>query len=59
MGKYEIYKDKKGEWRWRYRAANGRILADSAEGYVDKRDAYNGIDAMIHHTATEILEVEE
>ena len=31
--KVEFYKDRKGEWRWRAKARNGKILADSAEGY--------------------------
>ena len=31
--KLEIYRDRRGEWRWRLRASNGRILADSGEGY--------------------------
>lgn len=26
-GKFEIYKDKKKEWRWRLKAVNGRIVA--------------------------------
>lgn len=34
----EIYKDKRGEFRWRVRAANGRIVADSSEGYVNRAD---------------------
>lgn len=36
--KYEIYQDKRGEWRWRLKAANGKILAVSSEGYVDRYD---------------------
>ena len=31
--KLEIYRDANREWRWRLRAANGRIVADSGEGY--------------------------
>ena len=31
--KFHIYKDDKGEWRWRLKAINGKILADSGEGY--------------------------
>jgi uncharacterized protein YegP (UPF0339 family) len=27
------YRDRAGEWRWRFIAANGRTIADSAEGY--------------------------
>jgi uncharacterized protein YegP (UPF0339 family) len=35
----EVYHDVFGEWRWRARAGNGEIVADSAEGYVDKGHA--------------------
>lgn len=31
-----IYKDRRGEYRWRLQALNGRIVADSAEGYSRK-----------------------
>ena len=44
--KYQIYKDKAGEYRWRYIAANGNIIADSGEGYINKSDCQNGIDIM-------------
>jgi uncharacterized protein YegP (UPF0339 family) len=33
---YYHSKDKKGEWRWRLKATNGRILADSGEGYFEQ-----------------------
>ena len=36
--RYEIYKDRKGEFRFRAIAANGQIVAAS-EGYKDKRSA--------------------
>lgn len=36
--KFEVYKDNKGEWRWRCVHLNGNILADSSEGYVNKED---------------------
>ena len=29
--KFEVYQDKKGEWRWRLKHANGNILATSSE----------------------------
>ena len=35
----EFYEDKAGEWRWRLIANNGRIIADSAEGYVSLSNA--------------------
>ena len=31
-----VYKDESGEYRWRAKASNGLILADSAESYVSK-----------------------
>jgi uncharacterized protein YegP (UPF0339 family) len=37
-GKLEIYEDAKGEWRWRLKSANGRIIATSGEGYTRKSD---------------------
>lgn len=43
---YQVYKDGAGYWRWRYMASNGRIIADSAEGYVNKSDCLNGIAIM-------------
>ena len=36
---YELYKDKKGEFRWRLRHANGNILATSSESYKAKSSA--------------------
>jgi uncharacterized protein YegP (UPF0339 family) len=33
QAKIVIYQDSSGEWRWRLVAKNGRIVADSAEGY--------------------------
>ncbi len=35
---FTVYRDKRKEWRWRLTASNGRILADSGEGYKRKRD---------------------
>lgn len=40
---FEIYKDKSGEYRWRLRTANGRIIADSGEGYTRLRDAKRAV----------------
>lgn len=34
--RFEVYKDAKSEWRWRLVARNGRIVADSGEGYASK-----------------------
>lgn len=43
--KFEIYKDKAGEFRFRIRATNGNILA-SSEGYKAKASAQGAIDRI-------------
>lgn len=40
---FDLYKDRVGHWRWRLVSSNGRIVADSSEGYVNKGDAEHGI----------------
>jgi uncharacterized protein YegP (UPF0339 family) len=37
--KFEVYQDKRGEWRWRRKASNGNIVVSSSEGYNSKKDA--------------------
>ncbi len=41
-GKFEIFKDKRGEFRFRLKASNGEIILAS-EGYKEKRSCKNGI----------------
>ncbi len=43
--KFEIYKDKAGEFRFRLKAKNGEIIACS-EGYVKKDSCKNGIESV-------------
>lgn len=43
--KYEIYMDKKGEYRFRLKAVNGEIIVVS-EGYTAKSSCKNGIDSV-------------
>ncbi|MBQ9898601.1 MAG: YegP family protein [Ruminococcus sp.] len=43
--KFEIYKDKAGEFRFRLKARNGEIIAAS-EGYVKKDSCKNGIESV-------------
>ncbi len=44
-GKFEVYKDKKGEFRFRLKAGNGEIILAS-EGYKDKSGAMNGVESV-------------
>ena len=43
MATFTIYKDRSGDYRWRFKSSNGRIIADSAEGYETKRACERGI----------------
>lgn len=45
-GKVEFYRDVAGDWRWRIKAANGRILADSGEGYKRRRSCEEGFSTV-------------
>jgi uncharacterized protein YegP (UPF0339 family) len=41
-GKFEVYKDKRGEFRFRLKSGNGETILAS-EGYKDRSGATNGI----------------
>ena len=43
---FELYKDKRGEFRWRLRHQNGNVIADSGESYTTKAAALNGIKSV-------------
>lgn len=44
-GKFEIYKDKAGEHRFRLKASNGEIIL-TGEGYKEKAGCANGIESV-------------
>jgi uncharacterized protein YegP (UPF0339 family) len=44
-GKFELYKDRKGEFRFRLKASNGQIILAS-EGYKRRMSAMNGITSV-------------
>jgi len=45
MGKFEIYKDKRGEFRWKLLAGNNQVIA-TGEGYSSKDGCKKGIDSV-------------
>ena len=45
MGKYQLFKDKAGQFRFRLKAGNGEIILAS-EGYTTKAAAENGINSV-------------
>lgn len=57
--KFEIYADKKGEFRFRLKAKNGQIIA-TGEGYKAKASCKNGIESIKKNAVdAKIVEAEE
>jgi len=57
--KFEVYTDKKGEFRFRLKASNGEIIA-TGEGYKAKAGCMNGIESIKKNAPeAEINEVKE
>jgi uncharacterized protein YegP (UPF0339 family) len=44
--KFELYKDKAMEFRWRLKASNGQIIGASSDGYKAERDADHAIELI-------------
>jgi uncharacterized protein YegP (UPF0339 family) len=42
MKGFNYYQDTANEWRWRLNDGNGKIVADSGEGYKDRKDCEKG-----------------
>jgi uncharacterized protein YegP (UPF0339 family) len=49
---FEVYQDGKREYRWRFRASNGEVTADSAESYKTKAKCLHGIKILQEEAPT-------
>ena len=56
--KFEVYTDKRGEFRFRLKAANGQIIA-VGEGYKAKASCKNGIASIIKNAPEAEIVIEE
>lgn len=54
---FELYKDKKSEFRWRLRHSNGNILATSSESYKAKASAVKCIENVKASADTPVKEL--
>ena len=52
----EVYRDRAGTWRWRLKAANGRIVMESGEGYSAKRKVMDAVERFMEWVVSEELE---
>ncbi|WP_244521375.1 YegP family protein [Bauldia litoralis] len=54
--RFEIYKDKSGEYRFRFKASNGETMFGS-EGYRAKASAMRAIQSIkLHTSAADVLD---
>jgi uncharacterized protein YegP (UPF0339 family) len=54
-GKFQVYQDKSGEFRFKLVASNGQVIAVS-EGYKSKASAMNGIESVKTNAPTAVIE---
>jgi amphi-Trp domain-containing protein len=47
LGRFELFEDQAGEWRWRLVHRNGNIVATSGEGYTRKHNARKGLRSVM------------
>ncbi len=45
-GRFELFVDRAGEWRWRMVHHNGNVIATGAEGYSRKAKARQGLESV-------------
>jgi uncharacterized protein YegP (UPF0339 family) len=58
LGKYEIYKDNAGKFRWRLRASNGEEIA-SGQGYESKESCMEGVKSVKKNATSKIVDMTE
>ena len=51
---YWIYRDRANQWRWQLVSNNGKIIADSGEGYHNRADCIHGINLCAGSNGTPI-----
>lgn len=55
--RYVMYKDVRGEWRWRLYAANNQIIATASEGYRNRSDCLHSINLTKSSHSAPVQEV--
>ncbi|WP_440764174.1 HVO_2922 family protein [Natronorubrum sp. DTA7] len=45
-GRFEVFQDKRSEYRWRLRHRNGNVIASSGEGYTRLHNAQKGMQSV-------------
>ncbi|AGB36262.1 amphi-Trp domain-containing protein [Natronococcus occultus] len=54
--RFEIYRDRADEWRWRLVHWNGNIIADSGEGYASRSNAERAVRGVVRNASDARIE---
>ncbi|HEX9085901.1 MAG TPA: DUF1508 domain-containing protein [Arthrobacter sp.] len=57
-GKFEVYKDKSGGYRFRLKAGNGETIA-SSESYKTKASALSGVESVKKNAGSDVVDLTE
>lgn len=58
-GRFELWTDKGGDWRFNLKASNGQVIATS-QGYSSKAGAMNGIESVkANAPGADVVEIEK
>jgi amphi-Trp domain-containing protein len=49
LARFEVFRDRGDEWRWRLRHRSGNIIATSGEGYTRKHNAWKGLRSVVRN----------
>ena len=55
-GKFEVYKDKSGKYRWRLVSSNGQTIATPGQAFSDKRACTDNIESVRRAAANASVE---
>jgi len=58
LGRFELYRDRGDEWRWRLRHRNGNVIASSGEGYTRKANAQKGLRSVMRNAPGAVVREE-
>ena len=56
MWRFQIYQDRGGQFRWRLKAPNGLVIADSGESYVTRSNAKRAAESVRARIAQALIE---
>lgn len=59
LARFQLFRDRAGEWRWRLVHRNGNIIATSGEGYTRRHNAEKGLRSVVANAPDAEVELEE